>query len=374
MREQVVTPRISGRGAPKGSGRSGEIVQRPARRERGGSSSRGGAGTLRKVLAYAPFVAKITLAIVAGVLVFAGYRAAASASFFQARSLDVSGASRASSDEIKAVVRRAVARTGVWQAELPAISRELEGVPWVRRAVVSRVLPDGLRVRVTERVPRAVVRTEAGRLIWVDEDGVNLGMLSPSDQMPAFFIRGWDETGTDAAQAENRERVEKYLEMSREWEAAGLVERVSEVNLGDLRDVRVQLAGDDSQIEVRLGKEKVGDGLRRALKALDEQRLTPCGPFITYLVVQPQNIIVGHTPGTTPPCHGAYNRAGEEESEKTNKDRTPPDARSGSRSRESKEQAARKESERKRKKERTKRDATVDDDSKTQTRPRRVGE
>jgi hypothetical protein len=30
---------------------------------------------------------------------------------------------------------------------------------------------------------------------------------------------------------------------------------VSEVNLLDLRDVRVQLAGDDSQIEVRLGSQ-----------------------------------------------------------------------------------------------------------------------
>ena len=246
---------MAGRSAAPGKGRSGEIVQRPARRERGGGSARGraGGGTLRRALVYAPLVAKVTLALIAGVLVFAGYRAVASASFFQARSLDVGGTSRASSDEIKRAVRRAVAQTGVWQADLTAISQELKAVPWVRKAVVSRVLPDGLRVRVTERTPRAIVRTAAGRLIWVDEEGVSLGAVSPTDQMPPFFIRGWDEAGADAARAENRERMEKYLEMSREWETAALVERVSEVNLIDVRDVRAQLAGDDSQIEVRLG-------------------------------------------------------------------------------------------------------------------------
>jgi len=41
----------------------------------------------------------------------------------------------------------------------------------------------------------------------------------------------------------------KYLELAREWQTAGLADRVSESNLIDIRDVRVQLAGDDSQIE-----------------------------------------------------------------------------------------------------------------------------
>jgi cell division protein FtsQ len=370
LREQVITPRASTRGVPSGKARAGGIAQRPARRERP-SSARG--GTLRTVLAYVPLVAKVTLALVAGVLVFAGYRAAASASFFQARSLDVSGASRASADEIRAVVRRTVAQTGVWQADLAAISRELEDVAWVRKAVVSRVLPDGLRVRVTERVPRAVVRTAAGRLVWVDEDAVSLGVMSPADQMPAFFIRGWDETGTDAAQAENRERIAKYLEMSREWETAGLVERVSEVNLIDVGDVRAQLAGNDSQIEVRLGSKEFGKRLGNALRVLDEQRDTPRAASITYLdATLDRRVIVGFS-------SGAQESSGESEVDSINPElesarataREPEHRELPTRKKETKDEAtARKESERKRKKERAKK-ATADD--KTQTRPRRVG-
>ncbi len=60
------------------------------------------------------------------------------------------------------MVRKEVEKTGVWKADLKGLNARLERLPWVRTAVVSRVLPDGIRVRITERVPRAVVRTMSG--------------------------------------------------------------------------------------------------------------------------------------------------------------------------------------------------------------------
>ena len=92
----------------------------------------------------------------------------------------------------------------------------------MRRAVVTRVLPDRLRVRITERVPIAVVRTSAGHFVWVDDEGVALGEMKTSDQMPPFFIRGWNEDGTNEARQENSERVKKYQEALREWQTAGI--------------------------------------------------------------------------------------------------------------------------------------------------------
>jgi cell division protein FtsQ len=384
LREQVITPRATGRsgstGAQAGKANAGGIVQRPARRERGASAARSrDANHLRQALAYFPHIGKALLAIITGLLIFAGYRAAASASFFQARSVEVNSTSRVSADEIKTVVRRAVAGSGVWDADLNAISAELQRVPWVRSAVVSRVLPDGLRVRVTERVPRAVVRTSAGKLVWVDTDAVVLGPMLPTDQIPTFFIRGLDETGTGPARALNRERMQKYEEILREWEAGGLSERVSEVNLDNLRDVRAQLAGEDSQIEVRLGAEKMGEGLSRALRALDEQRQTPCGPFINYLEVLPKKIIVGHAAGAGP-CSGgvaapaaAPSALADEVVEKP-KPAGPdkPREERSARSRESRERATRKEDEEKRKKAREKKEKESNK-AKTETRPRRVG-
>ena len=281
MREQVITPRAGRGAAGANKARAGEMVQRPAKRGQA-SSPRAKAAGWRKVLVYLPLAGKIALAVVAGVLLFAGYRAAASAAFFQARTVDVSGASRASADEIKSVVRERATQTGVWRADLDGISRELRKIPWVREAVVSRVLPDGLRVRIAERVPRAVVRTGAGKFVWVDEDAVTLGAASPADQI---FMRGWDEDSTDGALVENRTRVEMFLEMTRDWEARGLSSRVSEVNLYDLGDVRAQLTGEDALIEVQLGREDFGNRLKFALDELDARRNTPIGPFILYINV-----------------------------------------------------------------------------------------
>ena len=167
----------------------------------------------------------------------------------------------------------------------------------MRRAVVTRVLPDRLRVRVTERVPIAVVRTSAGHFVWVDDDGVMLGEMKPDDRMPAFFIRGWNEEGGDDARKENLERIQKYLELVHDWDAAGLSQRVSEVTLIDTRDIRVQLAGSDSQIEVRLGSQDPGTRLQIALQALDTYKQTPRGSSITYVDLQTGRVVIGFSSG-----------------------------------------------------------------------------
>ena len=293
MREQVVAQKVGNRSGI-GKSRSG-AGQRPAKR--GGGESIG--ARFKFVLGYVPLALRIGVFAIIGLIAFVGYRAAASASFFQVRTVETRGASRASADDIKNTVRRDVSETGVWRADLPALSKHLERLPWVRTAVVTRVLPDGIRVRITEREPKAVVRNAAGRFIWVDDDAVYLGEMSSTDQMPAFFLRGWNEDNSTTAQTENRERVRKFLELQRDWSAQGVSERVSEVNLIDLRDVRVQLAGDDSQIEVRLGGQDQSSRLGKALTVLDAQRQTSRGPLISYIdLTQGKRAIVGLVTGS----------------------------------------------------------------------------
>ncbi|HET6976539.1 MAG TPA: FtsQ-type POTRA domain-containing protein [Pyrinomonadaceae bacterium] len=292
MREQVVAQKVGNR-TGMGKSRSG-ASQRPAKR--GANESVG--ARFKSILSYVPLALRIGVIAIIGLIGFVGYRAAASASFFQVRTVETRGVSRASADEIKNVVRRDVSETGVWRADLPELSKHLERLPWVRTAIVTRVLPDGIRVRITEREAKAVVRNAAGRFIWVDDDAVYLGEMSATDQMPAFFLRGWNEDATPAAQKENRERVGKFLELQRDWGAQGVSERVSEVNLLDLRDVRVQLAGDDSQIEVRLGGQEQSTRLSKALSVLDAQRQTARGPLISYIdLTQGKRAIVGLVTG-----------------------------------------------------------------------------
>jgi cell division protein FtsQ len=292
VREQVISHKVGNRSGLAGQRRAGAVAQKPARREAADGSR------IRALLGYVPAFLKVTLAVVIGVLFFAGYRAAASASFFQVRRVEVQGTARVPKDEVQAIVRREAEPTGVWNADLSDISAKLERMSWVRTAVVSRVLPDGLRVRISERVPRAVVRTASGRFRWIDEEAVLLGEMLPTDQIPSFFLRGLNEESSDVAQAENRDRVSKFIELQQSWDAAGLSERVSEVNLIDVRDVRAQLAGDNSQIEVRLGAQDHGERLRKALEVLDSQKQTSRGHLISYIdMSQGRRAIVGLVSG-----------------------------------------------------------------------------
>ena len=294
MRDQVVPQKVGNRtGIGKTKANAG---QRPARRDRDPNQSI--ATRLRSLVGYIPLALRIGVVAVIALIGLVGYRAAASADFFKVRKVETRGAVRASTDHIKATVIGNVSETGVWRADLDKLSKDLERLPWVRTAIVTRVLPDGIRVRVTERVPRAVVRTSSGRFIWVDDDAVYLGEMSPTDQMPAFFLRGWNEEDSATAQSGNRERVARFLELQRDWDAQSLSERVSEVNLQDLRDVRVQLAGDDSQIEVRLGGQDQAARLKKALSVLDTQRQTARGPLISYIdLSQGKRAVVGLVTG-----------------------------------------------------------------------------
>jgi cell division septal protein FtsQ len=295
MKNQLPPQKVGNRTGIGSKSKSG-VNQKPARRDRDSNETLG--SRVRTLLVYAPRIIKLTLLVIATVMVFLGYRAAASASFFQIRTVETRGLKRASVAALEAAVRQDVKQTGVWRADLLQVSNHLEQLPWVRKAVVTRVLPDGIRVRIVEREPQLVVRTSGGRFVWVDDDAVFLDDMKPTDQVPTFFLRGWNEDDSATARQENRERVTKFLELQKDWDAQGLSERVSEVSLLDLRDVRAQLTGNDSQIEVRLGAQDHGRRLHDALIVLDRQRQTARGAFISYIdLSQGKRAIVGLNTG-----------------------------------------------------------------------------
>lgn len=272
-------------------------MQRPVRRGRS-KERRPVSHKLKKTLRYVPAIMKAVVAVIVGITLFLGYRAAASASFFELHTVQVQGAERASATQIEETVKRELIESGVWRADLEELSGKLGHLPWVRSAVVSRVLPDAIRVRIVEREPRGVVRTAAGRFRWVDEDAVLLGEMSSTDQMPAFFLRGLSEEDTDLARKENVERVRKFLELQRDAVAAGFADRISEINLADVRDVRAQLAGNDSQIEVRLGSQDTAKRLQNGLEVLDAQRSGSRGRYISYVdMSQGKRAVVGFVSG-----------------------------------------------------------------------------
>jgi len=207
-----------------------------------------------------------------------GYRTVTASAFFDVKKIEVRGASRASKDDIERIARSYTEKSGVWNTDLKAIKDDVEKITLIKTAVVSRVLPDGLRVNVAERAPRAVVRLNAGDF-WVDDDAVLIGEVGKDEARPPFVLRGWDEAKNDKAAKDNRERVKIYGKMITEWQDYELAKRVSAVNLADLREpqaivqdsgetVTIILANENYKNRLKSGLEKIA-GRGREVKSID---------------------------------------------------------------------------------------------------------
>lgn len=116
----------------------------------------------------------------------------------------------------------------------------LETIPWVDHAVVSRILPNRIRVDIVERTPVAFLRNGSD-LNLIDAHGVMLDRPAEGDfQFPV--VSGL----TDAMPAGQREqRMGLYTELLRDISQVkpGASDHVSEVDLSDGSDVRATIAG-----------------------------------------------------------------------------------------------------------------------------------
>jgi cell division septal protein FtsQ len=204
-----------------------------------------------------------------GFLVFMGYRTVTASAFFSidAKAIDIRGASRAPRDEIERIVRSQAGRSGVWNADLEAIRNDIEKLAYVKSAAVSRVLPNGIQVRVDERIPKAAVRLNAGDF-WVDEQAIVLNEVSKSEPRPAFVLRGWDESKTERASKDNQERVRLCQKMQAEWRDLGVVSRVNAINLTDLQDPQAIVEDSGASVSIYLGKEDYGKRLQKGLEVI----------------------------------------------------------------------------------------------------------
>jgi len=221
-----------------------------------------------------------------GVLGLMGYRTVTASNFFDVKTIDVRGLNRASKDDIEKIVSRQTEKSGVWNADLNVIKIDVERLTFVKSAVVSRVLPDGLRVSVRERVPQVIVRIKAGDF-WADEESVILSAVGKDEARPPFVLRGWDESKTEKAAKDNQERVKIYLKMLNEWQDFELARRVSSVNLADLQDPQAVVQDSGETVTVSLGKENFAKRLQKALEVVANK-----GTQIEAIISNGQNVIV----------------------------------------------------------------------------------
>ncbi|HEY8558790.1 MAG TPA: FtsQ-type POTRA domain-containing protein [Pyrinomonadaceae bacterium] len=192
-----------------------------------------------------------------GFLGFIGYRTVTASEFFDVQKIDVDGATHASKSDIEKIVAANTEKSGVWNADLNEIKNKVERLDFVKSAAVSRVLPDGVRVNLIERVPKAVVRVSGGDF-WADEEGVLIAPVAKANANFPFVIRGWDETkASDDAVRKNQQRVKLYQKMLEEWKTFELDKRVKIVDLTDLSEPKAIVEDSGESVEIILAKDKL---------------------------------------------------------------------------------------------------------------------
>lgn len=118
--------------------------------------------------------------------------------------------------------------------------KAVESLAWVQHADVQRVLPNRIRVEITERTPVAFLRG-ANELSLMDADGVILER--PVEGEFRFPVVSGV---TESMPREMREqRMKLFVQFMREIEQGqpGADDRISEVDLSDATDVRATITG-----------------------------------------------------------------------------------------------------------------------------------
>jgi len=195
------------------------------------------------------------------------YQNVTASNFFDVRAIEIYGVERSSRQDIARIVSSRTEKSGAWNADLQEIKEKIQKVQFVKTAAVSRVLPNGIRVHVVERVPQAVVRLSSGPVL-VDGDGTILVPAAVKEEKLPFTMTGWDESKTEKAVKENLERIKMYQKMLSEWQQFDLASRVKTVNLTDIHEARAVTEDSGMIVSIALGKDNFGEHLRKGISAI----------------------------------------------------------------------------------------------------------
>jgi cell division protein FtsQ len=153
--------------------------------------------------------------------------------------IDVSGNHIVAREEIQKLFVRDRDRS-VLRIPLEARRIQIQEIPWVEDASVQRILPNRLRVEITERTPVAFFRN-GNELTLIDGHGVLLERPEGEDfHFP--ILTGMSE---NLAREEREKRMQVYQEFMKNIDLVkpGSSDRVSEADLGNPRDLCAVLTG-----------------------------------------------------------------------------------------------------------------------------------
>jgi len=145
----------------------------------------------------------------------------------------------------------------IFWISLPERRADLERLPWVQHATVMRLLPNHIRVAITERKPVAFVR-QGTQIGLVDAGGVLLDMPPDTAGDPAYSFPVLTGISADDPLPVRAARMDVYRRFMQELDTPPqhLSAQVSEVDVSNPEDVRALVASGGSDILVHFGDDQ----------------------------------------------------------------------------------------------------------------------
>ncbi len=219
-------------------------------------------------------------------------------------SIQITGNSHVTRAQLLSVFGEDVDRN-VLTISLAERQAELERLPWVEHATVMRLLPNHIRVAVTERTPVAFYR-QGGQIGLVDAGGVLLDMPDASGEQaggdPHYSfpvvtgISAEEPLSTRAARMKIYQRFIADLDQSSDK----ISDKLSEVDLSSPEDVKALIPSGKTDILVHFGEDDFLERYRRFEENLPKwQQDYP--KLASADMRYPRQVVLEMAPGTSVP-------------------------------------------------------------------------
>ncbi len=170
--------------------------------------------------------------------------------------VQITGAEHLTRDQVLNVFGADLERN-IFRVPLAQRQSDLERLPWVAHATVMRLLPDVLRVGITERTPVAFVR-QGTQIGLVDGSGVLLDMPPDAAGDPHYSFPVLTGISAKETMEDRATQMEVYEQFMRDLDSTGqhLTDSVSEVDISDPEDVKALVTSGSSDVLVHFGQAK----------------------------------------------------------------------------------------------------------------------
>jgi cell division protein FtsQ len=199
----------------------------------------------------------------------------------------------------------------IFKVSLEDRKAQLEQLPWVSHATVMRLLPDHLRVSISERTPVAFVR-QGSRIGLVDANGVLLDMPTDGTVDTHYSFPVVTGIGLADPSSTRAARMKIYKEFTTALDGGGekISAQLSEVDLSNPEDVKALIPDKSSDILVHFGDTDFLDRYHKYQAHLAEWR-TQYPKLSSVDMRYDRQVVLEMQPGSTVPAGSAGGAAGD---------------------------------------------------------------